>query len=196
MARLRNSLGPLIGYHGCDRELAEKVLSNGTKLQESENKHDWLGPGIYFWVDSWERGMQWAQELKQRKKTKMKDPYVIGAYIHPGLCLNLTDYGALQELKEAYSTLKTIGEKNSWPLPTNKNLKGGVLVERHLDCAVINMLHQVRKDREQPPYDSVLGMFEEGDELFEGSGFREKTHIQIAVRPECVVGYFRVPDLS
>jgi hypothetical protein len=43
------------------------------------------------------------------------------------------------------------------------------------------------------PYDTVYGVFEEGGSLFEGSGFREKTHAQIAVRnTEFILGYFRV----
>lgn len=50
MTRIRNTLGPVIGYHGCDRAVAEKVLQNKTHLKQSDNSYDWLGPGIYFWV--------------------------------------------------------------------------------------------------------------------------------------------------
>ncbi len=98
MSRIRHTLGPLIGYHGCDRSVAERVLSGAEHLQPSENDYDWLGPGIYFWVDSWERGLDWARELNARDPGRMPDPYVVGAFIHPGLCLNLTDYSFLKEL--------------------------------------------------------------------------------------------------
>ena len=45
-----------------------------------------------------------------------------------------------------------------------------------------------------PPIDSVKGIFLEGAPPYPGSGFREKTHIQIAVcNLACIKGVFRVP---
>ena len=64
---------------------------------------------------------------------------------------------------------------------------------RRLDCAVIETLHSLRADQKEEPYDSVYGVFDEGKPAFDGAGFREKTHIQLAVRDQAiVVGYFRV----
>ena len=41
------------------------------------------------------------------------------------------------------------------------------------------------------PYDSVKGVFWEGQELYPNAGFREKNHIQICVcNPNCIKGYF------
>jgi hypothetical protein len=38
-------------------------------------------------------------------------------------------------------------------------------------------------------------MFPEGTELYPGTGFRDKTHIQICVwEPEQILGVFRIPD--
>ena len=37
------------GYHGCPRDVADKVLSGrGANLNSSENDYDWLGSCIYF----------------------------------------------------------------------------------------------------------------------------------------------------
>ncbi len=36
----KNSLGPLVLYHGCDKNVAESVLSGETPLQSSENDYD------------------------------------------------------------------------------------------------------------------------------------------------------------
>jgi len=194
MARIRNSLGPIVGYHGCDRSIAEKVLSNKTHLQQSANDYDWLGPGIYFWVDSPERGYEWAEAQAARKSPKIKDPYVIGAFIHPGLCLNLTDYGVMDEIKAAYDIFHQISNVAGTPIPKNKKQDHGIFQLRHLDCAVIKAVHDLRKQGQEPDYDTVYGVFEEGGELFPGSGFREKTHVQIAVRNlDCIIGYFRAP---
>jgi hypothetical protein len=36
-------------------------------------------------------------------------------------------------------------------------------------------------------------MFVEGEELYDGAGFHEKTHVQIAIRnPKMIKGYFRI----
>lgn len=189
MPRIRNSIGPIIGYHGCDRSVAEKVFRNKTYLRESNNAYDWLGPGIYFWVDSPERGFEWASN-----NPKIKNPAVVGAFIHPGLCLNLTDYGVMDEIRAAHGLLRTLSVSAGTDLPKNIMKDNGVFLQRHLDCAVIKTVHELRQQSGDPSYDTVYGVFEEGEELFAGSGFREKTHVQLAVRnPDCIIGYFRVP---
>lgn len=194
MDRTRNSIGPIIAYHGCDRSVAEDVLGGKTHLKQSNNSYDWLGPGIYFWVDSPERGYEWAVQQSKLSRSKVKTPYVIGAFIHPGLCLNLTDYGAMEEIKKAYDILNYFFYVTKKPLPKNEAQVNGIFLKRHLDCAVINTVHALRKGVEQQQYDSVYGVFEEGKALFDGAGFKEKTHIQLAVRDtNCILGYFRVP---
>lgn len=196
MKRSRNTLGPLIGYHGCDRKVAEAALSGKTPLKPSQNDYDWLGPGVYFWVDSAERGLDWARELATRPRSRITDPYVIGAFIHPGLCFNLTDYGVAAELLDAYHTLSKTLEQTGTALPKNAVHRDGVYLNRALDCAVIKTVHKLRMEAGDAPYDTVYGVFEEGPALYPNAGFKKKTHVQIAViEPECVLGYFRVPGL-
>lgn len=69
-------------------------------------------------------------------------------------------------------------------------------MKRHLDCAVINYAHEVRRKEKMPGFDSVRGAFFEGKPLYEGARIMEKTHIQLCVRnPDSILGYFRpVPD--
>ena len=46
-------------------------------------------------------------------------------------------------------------------------------------------------------YDSVRGVFFEGNELYKNAGFREKNHIHIAViNPNCIKGYFKVREVD
>lgn len=182
-----------MAYHGCDKSLGEAVLGGTSKLKPSENEYDWLGPGSYFWVDSPERGLAWAQELSERKRPKIKSPFVLGALIHPGLCLNLTDYGVMQELADAHGILVASIAAAKAPIPKNTHQDSGVFLRRSLDCAVIKTVHELREQTRLDPYDTVYGVFEEGDELYPGAGFKKRTHVQIAVRnPECIIGYFRV----
>lgn len=185
-------LSPLIGFHGCERSVAEQVLAGKTHLNSSENDYDWLGSGIYFWVDSYERAWHWAQS-----SSSIQDPYVIGAFIDPGLCLNLTDFGINEELRTAYQLLEQTFVGLGQPLPKNTLNHQGTLMLRRLDCAVINFLHQLRVEQGQPAFDTVYGVFEEGESLFPGSALKEKTHVQLAVRnPQTLLGYFRPHQLA
>lgn len=192
-ARMRHTLGPLIGYHGCDRSVAEAVLAGTTELRPSLNEYDWLGSGIYFWVDSPDRGLDWACQLSRRKNSQVKDPYVLGALIYPNLCLNLCDFGIIPELLMGYRLLEDSVIATGMPMPQNSVPVNEILLRRPLDCSVINVVHALREETNATPYDTVYGFFEEGPRVYPTSGFRAKTHVQIAVRnTECIVGYFRV----
>jgi hypothetical protein len=179
--------------------VGEAVLGGKSALKPSENDYDWLGPGIYFWVDSQDRGLQWAKEHAalgtEEVGTKVNDPFVIGAFIYPGLCLNLTDYGVASELLSAHATLSQSLGRTITELPKNtiRDADSGTYLKRNLDCAVVKTVHTLREGSEIEPYQTVYGVFEEGEPLYKNAGFRKKTHVQIAViDPECILGYFRV----
>ena len=74
-------------------------------------------------------------------------------------------------------------------MPKNVNVSGSKdRLLRRLDCAVIENLHTLNTEN---PFDSVRGVFVEGDPLYEGAGFNEKNHIQICVRnPNCIKAFF------
>lgn len=61
----------ILGYHGCDRETGEKLLSN-EPFQPSENDYDWLGAGVYFWEANPDRAMSWAKNMLNANK-KLKE---------------------------------------------------------------------------------------------------------------------------
>lgn len=138
--RPKNSLGPLVLFHGCDKDVAEAVLSGQATLQPSENDYDWLGNGIYFWVDSPERALSWAN-------LRRSSPSVIGAFAYPGNCLNLTDYGVMNELALAYEATLGISAAAGTPLPVNSVRENGIFMKRQLDCAVIQMVHKIRESK-------------------------------------------------
>lgn len=188
----------LLGYHGCDRSVGLKVLSGEVKhLKPSKNDYDWLGKGIYFWIDSPTRALEWATDRRGSGRDRIKMPFVIGAVIQPGLCLNLTDVHSNEPLRLAYAAYCDASKRSGLPMAENDIRSNGKLLRRKLDCAVLNLLHQLREDDGDPAYHSVLGVFEEGGPVFSGSQIMEKTHIQMAIlKPEqCIKGYFRVPGL-
>lgn len=182
--------GLVLAYHGCDAKVGERILK-GTPFKLSSNDWDWLGPGAYFWESNPKRAFDFAVELKERgySHNKVSAPFVIGAVVSPGLCLDLTTKAGIDIVRDAHRTLVEIYEAADRALP--KNDPKSLL--RRLDCAVIQQVHEVRERRKDSAIDTVRGVFVEGDPIYDDSGFYEKTHIQIAVRNlDCIKGVFRV----
>lgn len=182
----------VIGFHGCDKSVVDKVIAGEDNLIASTNDYDWLGHGIYFWENNETRALQYAQELLRRGSSSVKVPAVLGAVLDLGYCMDLTDSLYLGELKEAYNTLVETCALTGLELPQNVNIgKSSDKLMRRLDCAVIEIAHQINEDAKEPPFDSVKGVFWEGGKLYPGAEFTEKNHIQICVRnPNCIKGFF------
>lgn len=183
----------VIGYHGCDRKVGERVLLEGTGLVASDNDWDWLGSGVYFWEHGPVRAMQWAED--GRRRGKIEESFVVGAFIHLGRCLDLTDTAAVAEVARWYEDLRQAMEEVGQPLPVNEPLHGrdDDLILRHLDCAVLNSgLKTAEKVDAGRAFQTVRGVFTEGGPAFPGSGIQSKTHVQVAVRDtDCILGYFK-----
>ena len=182
----------VIGFHGCDKTVVDAVVAGKTDLLSSTNDYDWLGNGIYFWENNEERAWQWAKDLAKRKNSQIKEPAVVGAIIDLGYCFDLTDSTYLQELKAAYEAMVTVYKESGIELPKNTSIGNSTdLLIRKLDCAVVQTALTYNQDANAHPYDSVKGVFWEGQELYPNAGFREKNHIQICVcNPNCINGYF------
>lgn len=177
----------VLGYHGCDAEVADKVLS-GEAFKESTNVYDWLGHGIYFWEYGPDRAMRFAEE--QRRRGKVRTPAVVGALISLGHCFDLLDTRATSELRVAgeqlvrtYSALEMVCPKNQGGSPD--------LLLRNFDCAMVNFYLEAQEEA-GTPYDSVRCAFQEGQPVVDGSAIFQETHIQLVVRrPGCIRGVFR-----
>ena len=183
----------IIGFHGCDYSTYKDVLYNHNILKPSTNSYDWLGNGMYFWEQNLERAWEWANNNKS-----ISQPAVIGAVIDLGYCLNLLDSKYTLMLKDEYDMFEIESLIFDKAMPINKNVKGNTdLLLRHLDCAVIEHLHKSREQSNETPFDSVRGVFFEGDPIYETSGFREQSHIQICVRnPNCIKGFFAPMEID
>lgn len=185
----------VLGFHGCDRKVAEKVISGKDALKMSMNTYDWLGDGVYFWENNPSRALEFAKVLKENPKranTKIEDPAVVGAIIDLGYCFNLLEHENIEILKQGYELLVALHNKSKVPLPENLSLGDDRdLLLRKLDRAVIEGIHTYNSKLEEKSYDSVRAAFIEGEELYPNAGFNEKNHIQICIRnPNCIKGYF------
>jgi len=180
--------GYVIGYHSCDRELGLRLINGEDELQPSNNSWDWLGQGIYFWEEDPMRALVYARENaagKQKNKVAATTPFVIGALIDPGNCLNLVQSESIQILAQAYQELERMLNSAELPMPVNNNNN------RALDCAVFRHIQQANADNGVLPYDSIRCAFPEGEAAFPGSMITSRLHIQLCVRSrENIKGYF------
>ena len=176
--------------------MGERVLNGETGLAMSDQDYDWLGPGVYFWEADPVRAYEWAEEKVSHGD--YETPFIIGAVIDLGNCLDLMAREDLELVAAAYDSLRAIHDADGRlnELPTNRLGEDRKL--RFLDCAVLRHLHSIAQNagvREIEPVDTVRGLFTEGGELFPGSGFKRQTHVQLAVyNPANIKGFFRVPE--
>jgi hypothetical protein len=169
--------------------VGERLLA-GDPFARSNNPYDWLGTGIYFWEANPLRGLRFAEYLRDhpRGPGNVAQPYVVGAIIDYGYCLDLLSATGVEAVATAYDDFRLVMEAAKSPLPRNR--LGEDLLLRYLDCAVVNHLHAIW---EQQPFDTVRGAFREGQPLYENAGFHAETHVQICVRnSDCIKGVFRV----
>lgn len=193
----------IIGFHGCDADIRESLLTSPDTIKKSERPFDWLGHGMYFWENNYDRALQWAKD--KEKRGEIKKPVVIGAVLYLGYCCDLLDDSFIKLLKTYYQLMQESYTALSKELPQNKDLKQDVYKDkilRELDCTVIEFMHseiqrQVKEDTdtkgfsEYKIFDSVRGVFTEGGPAFTGAGILDKSHIQICIRnSNCIKGFF------
>jgi hypothetical protein len=175
--------GFILGYHGCDHDVAEQLIA-GKPFEWSRNNYDWLGSGAYFWENDPVRALQWAELVKSRTK-KIDRPAVVGAVIDLGLCLDLTTQSSLDVISTAHDELIKVIDKAGETKPVNIDE-----LRRPLDCSVLNYLYE---SMPEPKFQTVRGFFIEGGPLYDGAFIQKRTHVQVAVRDlSCIQGVFRV----
>lgn len=186
----------IYGFHGTDMEAGIKILNQEAQFLHSNNSYDWLGQGVYFWENNLERARQYAMQDSLRPNSRIKKPFVLGAVIELGNCLDLLDQQWIDFLKLAHSRLKENIEAECETMPVNSSFGQNDLDfrKRELDCAVIRYACTLAVEAGQP-FDSVRAAFIEGEEVYPGAGFSMGNHIQIAViNPDCIKGIFLPRD--
>lgn len=177
-----------LGYHGCDFSLVRELLAGNAQLKLSHNSYDWLGEGIYFWENAPFRAWEWAKECAANPKMtkgKISTPGVVGAIIDLGNCLDLSDTRHLDVVKASYKTVCETYEGMGRKMPENRGMS------HKLDCIVINAVEEINRENGYPEFDSIRCPYLEGESIYPGACFWDRTHIQICIRnQECIKGYF------
>ena len=166
----------VIGYHGCTRETAAKILDEN-RFVPSTNTYDWLGEGIYFWEYAPYRALDWAMALCARRGGESA---VVGVTIRLGRCLNLLDTQHSGELVYAYRDLEQRYATRRLP----RNLDSGAYM---LDCAVVDTYCRMSVEQQNYHVQIVRGSYPEGFPVYPGSRIMSLAHTQVAIRdPACI----------
>jgi len=178
----------VIGFHSCDREIGLRMINGQDHLRPSDNPWDWLGPGVYFWEDNPYRALDYAIKCatkKQKFSGEIKTPFVIGAIIELGNCLNLIEPNSINIVKETYTALEMRMKEFGKAMPSNNG------PNRSRDCAVIKYLHELNKIDARPQYDTIRSPFQEGGAIYEQANFTDGLHMEISViNTNLIKGYF------
>jgi hypothetical protein len=198
-----NKFGLIIGYHGCDLETRDLLVSNPHKVKKSEKPYDWLGHGFYVWEGNFHRALQWAKD--KRDAGRINNPAVVGVVFTLGNCLDFTESQYLELLSDYYSQMKKDYDLLNMELPKNFNATNDPnndFLIRNLDCTVIEYLHEKVEEKislqsnsrpfnSSDKFDTTRGIFAEGGPVFDGAGIQKKTHSQICIRnTENIIGFF------
>lgn len=193
----------IIGFHGCDEAIRNKLVSSPDHVKQSQELHDWLGNGFYLWENNYERALKWAKDKK--KRGTLDNPSVVGVIYLLNHCLDFTDSAFIDLLSNYYTSMKKDFLAIEKKLPKNKDLPKDEyhdLILRELDCAVIEYMHQNISEQIQSDitkfgysnlkyFDTARGVFTEGGPAFEGAGIQTKNHIQVCIRNlNCIKGFF------
>ncbi|GHC88120.1 hypothetical protein GCM10007320_34990 [Pseudorhodoferax aquiterrae] len=190
----------LLGFHGCDVTTRDDLLTGRLGgLSPSENKYDWLGPGVYFFENDMDRARAFAQsacDYPERLYTRrpIATPAVVGAVLCVSRSIDMTTQAGMTVWQHAYLQLLSMSEASGEPMPTNEEAPAGedTVLVRKLDYAVFSAAHKQAALSKQARYQLVRGAFLQGDRLSSSTTeFRWLSHIQLAVTdPGCILAWF------
>src|SRR5580698_5605278 len=110
----------VISFHGCDVKVRDMLLNHPNEIMISQKPFDWLGHGMYFWENNYERALQWAHDKKGRGA--IKEPAVIGAVLYLGYCCDFLDKKYIQLLTRYFAHMELGYKRSGKELPSNQDL--------------------------------------------------------------------------
>jgi hypothetical protein len=164
-------------FYGTSAEIGDTIMSGGV-FPPSLGSWNWLGTGVYFWIEDSSRALEWANQRAPGHAMVLK------TRLRPRRCLDLTQLQWTEFLRRRYAKVAERYARADRQLPVN------VGDDHALDCLVINEVCNAAGEH----FDSVKATFVEGGLAYPGSAISMKSQIQIAVRdPGIIVKRPRVP---
>jgi hypothetical protein len=186
--------GYVVGYHGTTRKIADRIVAE-KRFLITDRSHHWLGPGAYFFIDAPLRAYMWAVDAVGKEGND--EPAVLMAKIYLEDVLDLLDGSVWQLLKAEHRRYCSAYENNGRCAPHQKR----PVVARHdgkrfhffrnspttgrpgnnfVDSEIVK-LAITRFRGHGREVRSVRAAFIEGQEVYPGSYFYDKYHVQLAI---------------
>lgn len=199
---VRSPEGEIVGYHGTTLSSARSIVERKVSpdyWKASNNQHDWLGPGAYFFQDAPIRALLFAEKRSEQFTTPQSPsdpPAVIRARFKLGCCLDLLDAAAATYVRLVHKLMK----RDGLSLPSQLEMKPRVDPRerikigpgrfrgvdpgiRHLlDREAIRKTVLILKQYENITVNSVRCAFIDGHPLYPTSWIFDLSHVQVCVR--------------
>ena len=188
-------MGIVRAYHGTTLEAAELIRDVG-HMRVTENAHDWLGPGAYFFQEAPYKAWKWAQQKTleiSNSSGKKIEPAVVGVDISLERCFDLLDIHNWREIYQAYQILD---KKNALRFQKPPILTRWDGIRRYIfdseptadrsganfrDNIVVKYLMETIKENTDYDTTMIRAAFIEGKEIYENSYFFDEYHVQICL---------------
>lgn len=191
----------ILAYHGCDITIRDDLVSGRMhELELSNNRYDWLGPGVYFFEHDAQRAFMFANTAAKHPerlftKQPIATPSAVGAILQLQSILDMNTQEGIEEYALAYVRMAEFLRHKGEPLPQNSQAYDDDkdIIYRALDRAVFGYIHSIRAlaNPVQVAFQAVRSAFPQGDALAPSSAFKNNSHIQIALLDSsCVRGWF------
>lgn len=181
----------IFGFHGNTRSAVDRYGARDFRRQGLPG--DWLGSGLYFWLDAPSRAWEWADDVVRRDSPganqTANDAAVMIAELHVNdRWIDLLDRTPwFDSFQVAARNLQRSGllPPQRHPLTASQlHRRDFALIEKAVNDA---RLHGV-------PVDAIRAAFIEGDPATEQSALYSRAHVQVAVRNPDVIGRVEVLD--
>lgn len=187
------------GFHGTTSDKAEAV-QQAKDFRLSTNPWDWLGNGVYFFQDAFDRAKEWAELMVEKRAAPNIRPAVLSASIELTDCLDFLDLDAAKIVTKVHPLFEA-ALQNSGEKLTQKPLivSGGIIHSgegkfglNKYDCRLINWITEKYMCEKGLVVSSVRAAFIEGKAIHDTSHIFSKTHVQIAVRNAHKISNIRI----
>jgi hypothetical protein len=205
----------VFGYHGTTQEVAKIILEDVRQFKHSTSPGDWLGSGIYFFENSYLKGLEWARRtVSKRNMSGHRDvTAVIACEIDLSRCLDLCDPTFAEELRswvdeniaidglemQHAPRLFSIGKREfsisdrPYNHARNRDRYQHPYKVNVLDKEVINAFLEAMPTAKR--FSTVRAPFNSGRQLFPNSYLFHNSQVQIAVRdPERAMAKLQIVD--
>jgi hypothetical protein len=184
----------LRGYHATTPEKGA-LIEEQKRFNPSENWHDWLGNGVYFYQDALEWTRYWA--TNERHEGNIPNPAIFAADIYYDGFLDLVEYDSMEQLKRFFNRLESATKEEASQAFEAVKIRAAKFPEREkwkprphpLDRYVINEAVNVAESQGLS-IKAVRAVFFDGEKLHPHSDLYDRQHIQIAVRDQSIIKKF------